>query len=417
MKKVILMLAVAAMASCSKSEVETRPVTAGDVEIVSGSSKVITRAPFDGSLDDKANNDLTAYVYATKLDVANSNAYVDYKAPNLAAEGYMKFISDSVQTSGKYPVAVVGFTKADGTPDPQYYPMDNNPMYMVGLIPSTISDWTMDSDAKNATYAIDGKTDIMVDAITTMKDNTSLLIQKNNASATVYPAFKFKHKLTLVNVKAYAETAKEQEAFGKIVKIEVIGVNGHIDGVDNVCSIKLEDGTATATGYAVGNTTPFYYCNKAAGASTITYSDLLVSSDDDKTADATVNYGPVEIPAPAAGAAKYTAADADYVAYAMIAPFTATATGSNPVNLKLQVYTEKNPNQTSNNALIAPISMLYESALSYDGAGNITNADHYYGSTEGKMFDVTLKFVGTEIKASATVKTWDNLYTDEVIVE
>lgn len=61
------MLAVAAMASCAKSELAERPtVSVGDVEIVSG-SKVESRAPFEGSLDDKAGNSLMAYVYATKL--------------------------------------------------------------------------------------------------------------------------------------------------------------------------------------------------------------------------------------------------------------------------------------------------------------------------------------------------------------
>ncbi|MDE7451524.1 MAG: hypothetical protein K2M66_05225, partial [Alistipes sp.] len=195
MKKVILMLAVAAMASCSKSDVESRPVVpvVGDVEIVSGSKvSVITRTPFEGTLDDKANNQLTAYVYATKLDVANSNAYVSYDAANLAAEGYMTFESAATVTAGKYPVAAVGFQKEDtATPgtlvaDPQYYPSNDNPLYMVGLVPAVKADWTMDADSKKATHAIDGKTDIMAAAVTKMNDGTKL-IKKSEASATVYP--------------------------------------------------------------------------------------------------------------------------------------------------------------------------------------------------------------------------------------
>lgn len=405
MKKVILMLAVAAMASCAKSELTERPEVVGDVAIVAGSSvvSVDTRTPFEGTLDDEASKSLTAYVYATKLDVDNSNAYVSYATANLAAQGYMTFVSDPSQTSGKFLVKAVGFQKEDTTPgtyvdDPQYYPSNDNPLYMVGLIPASTTDWTLDADAKNAEYTIDGKTDIMAAAVTTMNDNSSA-IKKTKASATLYPAFDFKHKLTLVNVKAYTPTLKEQAAWGKITKIELVAVNGVTDGVNNKCTVKLEDASATVSGAATGTTTLFYAYDGAA------YSDLKVSTDDEKTADATVYNGAVEIAAPATETdPAFTNTNAKYVAYAMVAPFTAVNT-VNAKNLKLKVYTEENTD-----GIEATVTYLYNTAFA---AGS---TDYFAGSTEGKKFDVTLKFAGKEIEASATVTDWEEKFVEDVEV-
>lgn len=418
MKKVILMLAVAAMASCSKSDVETRPVVAvGDVEIVSGSKvSAITRTPFEGTLNDKANNQLTAYVYATKLDVANSNAYVSYAAANLAAEGYMTFVSAADPTSGKYPVAAVGFQKEDTTPgtyvaDPQYYPSNDNPLYMVGLIPAVKADWTMDVDSKVATHAIDGKTDIMASAVTKMNNGTDL-IKKSTAKMdtatpanSVYPVFNFTHKLTLVNVKVYTPTQKEQEAWGKITKIELVAVNKgtalSTDGVNDQCDVTLETGKAAWSATTTGKNTPFYAYN-----TTDKYTDKVISTQDDLDADTATektHFGPVEIATAATATGTATEADAQYVAYSMIAPFTAKSTGKME-NLKLKVYTEKNTD-----GIEATIKGLYETSDVDPDSGTV-----YTGSTEGKKFDVTLKFVGKEIKASATVTDWEPVYAGEV---
>lgn len=411
MKKVILMLAVAAMASCAKSELTTRPdMPVGDVEIVSG-SKVETRTPFEGTLDDEANNALTAYVYATKLDVDNSNAYVSYAAANLAAEGFMTFVSANVvDASSKYPVAAVGFQKynTDTPPvlvaDPQYYPSNDNPLYMVGLIPAVKDDWTMDTDSKVATHAIDGKTDIMAAAVTKMNDGTSD-IKKTTATATVYPAFNFKHKLTLVNVKAYTPTQKEQAAWGKITKIDLIAVNGVADGVNNECDVTLETAVASVKGATTGTTTSFYAYND-----TDKYTDLLISTQDDLDNDSATpktHFGPVEIATAATAEATATAADAKYVAYSMIAPFTVKSTGTKIENMKLKIYTEENED-----GIEAIVAGLYDTTDTDPDTGTI-----YTGSTEGKKFDVTLKFSGKQIVASATVTDWEQKHVGEVEVQ
>ncbi len=427
MKKVILMLAVAAMASCAKSELAERPtVSVGDVEIVSG-SKVESRAPFEGSLDDKAGNSLMAYVYATKLDVANSNAYVSYATANIAAQGYMKFISAATQGADAdhpYPVAAVGFLKEkDGvTPveyeaDPQYYPSNDNPLYMVGLVPAKLDDpatdpdvegWKLSTDSLNAEYVIDGKTDIMTAVVTKMNDNSD--IKKTKASTTVYPAFTFAHKLTLVNIKAYTPTAKEQANWGKITKIELIAVNGVTEGVNQTCTVKLEDATATVSGAAADMVTPFYHCALNTDATpSLVFDDLKISTQDEKDADTDgVLYGPVEIPftAPTAPETVADATSAKYIAYAMIAPFTTKSTGTKITNMKLKIYTEKNED-----GIEAIVGGLFDSNDTNPDTGSI-----YAGSTEGKRFDVTLKFSGKEIVASATVTDWDEKYAGEVEV-
>lgn len=425
MKKVILMLAVAAMASCAKSELTERPEVVGDVAIVAGSSvvSVDTRTPFEGTLDDTANKTLTAYVYATKLD--NTGAYVSYAAENLAAQGYMTFAAATVADAfSKYPVAAVGFQKynSDPTPvlvaDPQYYPSNDNPLYMVALVPASTTDWTLDADAKNAEYTIDGKTDIMAAAVTKMNNGTSDIkkteakIDATTPANSVYPAFNFTHKLTLVNVKAYTPTKKEQEIWGKITKIELTAVNDatagntlSVNGVNQKCTVKLEDATATFSGAtAATDVTPFYAYND-----TDKYTDKVISTQDDLDADTATDkthFGPVEIAAPAdETATAFTKDDAKYVAYSMIAPFTVKSTG-NYKNMSLKIYTEKNEK-----GIDAIVTALY-SDPDLDADNHI-----FTGSTEGKKFDVTLKFSGNEIKASATVTDWNAVYAGEVEVQ
>ncbi|MDE7450777.1 MAG: hypothetical protein K2M66_01340, partial [Alistipes sp.] len=303
-----------------------------------------------------------------------------------------------------------------------YYPANDNPLYMVGLVPAQFDDvttsteqegWKMAADSLTASYVIDGKTDIMAAAVTTMNNGTDA-IQKSKASATVYPAFNFKHKLTLVNIKAYTPTQKEQAAWGKITKIELIAVNGVAAGVNNLCTVTLKDAVAGVSGAAANVVVPFYHCAlNGATPAVLTYDDLKISNQDDKDADTDgVLYGPVEIPAPAsATATAFESKDAKYVAYSMIAPFQAISHATR-ANLTLKVYTEQHEK-----GIDTKIMTLYDSALTYDASGNVTNTDEYTGSTEGKKFDVTLKFIGKEIIAAASVTDWEEKYVEDVVIQ
>lgn len=415
MKKILfylLCLGMAMTVACTENtpladdggETES-PATPTDPEIIIG-TKVDPFGAVEGTLHDKAGNSLMAYVYGTKLDVLNGNAYVSYATKWLCAQGYMTFVSGDTATDGVYPVDPVGFQREEIDPDtqevsyvdsPQYYP-GNTPIYMVALVPAKKTRWTLDSDCKVASCIIDGRTDIMVAVAKTMNDGTSP-IQKKYATASVYPVFNFKHKGTLIRVRVYCPEAKDLSAWGKITKIELAATAGVPDGVNTTCSVTLEDGTGSVSGAAAGAVHPFYYYGGVDGLDGDIYSGLKISTDAEKAADTlNVYHGPVVIPAPASPEdGNYTAANSKIVGYSIVAPFEADATGPNAT---LRIYSEKHASGVE-----ASIPILYQEAA-------LTTP--YTGSTEGKKFDVTLKLTGNEIIASGTITDWVDVYGGEI---
>ncbi len=379
MKKVFLMLAVVAMASCSKSELSTRPVSDENVEIKAGSTilSIDTKAPFGPNGEDISSSDfLTTYVMITK-DVTNGS----YKAANFHGEGYMKFVNET-NTTGFYS------DNTCATEDKKYYPADNSPIAMAALVPAkkntgaTSQDgWKFtDAECNVISYVINGSTDVMAAVVTEMNDAASMTdaeekkINKTNAKRSdAHPEFNFKHLLTLINVKAVADKAEEAAAFGKITKIELVQTVGVTGGVNSVVNVNLKDGKSAAPSTVV-TAIPFYAYN-----STDKYTEAVISTT-----------APVAIPVTTAA----------QVAYAMIVPFTAVDADG---NLKLKVYTENNTA-----GIDAPISKLYSDAA---------KGTPYTESTEGKKFDVTLKFIGSEIKASATVADWVPVYSGDVEIK
>ena len=376
MKKVFLMLAVVAMASCSKSELTTRPEVAGDVEIKAGSTvlAIETKAPYMNELN-ASGQTLTAYVQITN-DLTNYTYKTDAVTPansTLLGKGYMKFAHDGTN------VPEVGFygEEACTTATPQYYPSDGSNIAMVALYPATVGgatgwDITTDTDCKTATHTIDGKTDVM--AAIAVKSNASEAtdINKSTATSTNLNMFKFGHKLTLVNIQVYGDAAAA--AWGKITGIELKGV---YDGttlasdVNDQIKVTYQDASAAVTKSTAGKTMPFYQANaNSATPTTIdTYTDDVISGSN-----------MVQIP---------TVATA--VAYSIVAPFEATD-GSGKKNMWLVVKTEKGP------------AAGYDLKIEYlkDGAGT----NNYTGSTAGKLFNIKVKFSATEIKASASVDKW-----------
>ncbi len=390
------MLAVVAMASCSKSELTTRPEVAGDVEIKAGSTalSIDTKAPYVGTIS--STNPLTAYVMITD-DLTDGSYKKDAATPannHLLGDGYMKFVEQAGSN-------LVGFysaaTCATSEEAPKYYPANGSDIAMAALVPYTWDDATTndkeegwkfsDADCKNVSYLIDGKTDVMASVVTKMKDQISgadAAINKTTAKTT-HPEFDFKHLLTLIRVKVYTGTVAEQTSFGKITKIELVSTVGA--DVNNRINVQLKDGAASVSGAASGVKTPFYYCAKETAG--FSYADKLISDENAKTADGTNNYGPVEIQVSTTGKT-----GAAYVAYAIVAPFTAVNADG---NLKLKVYTENN----NTTGIDATINKLYSA---YTDESTNTPFTQY---TAGKLFDVTLHFIGTEIKASAKVTAWD----------
>ncbi len=378
------MLAVVAMASCSKSELTTRPEVAGDVEIKAGSTalSIDTKAPY---IDDLTQNgdELTAYVYA---GVETSGA-VDYKAASTQS-GYMHFEN----ASGT--VAAVGFSKWNTTPalepDPKYYPTNGDALQMVAVYPaeSTATWSTASTTSDEISATIDGKTDLMAAQVATM-DATTDKINKTNAAAGKNPKFDFKHLLTLVNVKVYVgetdatKAAKIIDAFGKIKKITLKGVNdgstGYTAGVNPTCKVALNtlkaDMSAGVTFDGALTTLPFYKLTEDASNNKVYADDELNGTAYEVTLTTT----------------------STYAAYAIIPPFTAKTTN----NIELEVETENGGKHK------VEIGDLKDSS-----SASIANT-----STQGKSLDVVLKFMAEEIEASAKVSEWDDITTDEIEIK
>lgn len=368
MKKVILMLAVAAMASCSKSEVETRPVAAGDVEIQAGSTvlSIETKAPFTDKLDANGQT-LEAYVIASKsqTDYATADAV---GTPGKWCEGKMTFGSGYNATASTGSVSdPVGFTTA------QYYPADDTQLYMVGLVPSDNTKWTIANTSTTGVIEIDGKTDIMAAAVTTNSANANG-IKKSEAIAGHHPSFTFNHLLTKLDIYVKADV-NAATSFGKITKLE-------LKDAKNQCTVTLDGAAAkvesAASAFAATSTTtcPFYRYDYS--ATTPDYTDDAVGSGHEiDLSDIATNHS----------------TDGAFVAYAMVNPvWIAVSNAEKPYVLHIE----------SEKGLTKDVEVKLLKA---------NNTDVFENSTQGMQFKVTLTFKATDIKASATVTEWNSTDT------
>ncbi len=293
MKKVFLMLAVVAMASCSKSELSERPVVAGDVEIKAGSTVlgIESRAPYEGETSTLSTYNLTAHVLA-------STTQGTYKDGDASWWGE----SDITFTDAN----------AKGFNTPLYYPADaTTPVYLFGYYPTT--GWTIAPDGLSATYTIDGKSDIMTAATATTT--------KAQAQATpaVYPELSFQHHLTWLDIKVVAEEITPAggssdngqaaiDAWGAITGIELVKGQNNAQPA-NSCTVTFDTNNVAFNGTGA---IPFYGID-ASGV----YQDYKVGEDATKY----ITLTPTETKA----------------AYAIVAPITFN-TGD---KLSLKVKSEK----------------------------------------------------------------------------
>jgi len=224
MKKMFLLLAVAAMASCSKSELVERP--AGDVEIMAKSNalSVTTKAPFDGPISSTA-------PFTAKVFVSNTTA--DYKTL-LNTDTQMDFVNNA---SDNKPI---GFTTTKA-----YYPADGSTVYLCGAYPYTAGVWDFATGTNNLQANLDGKTDLMI-----AKEETS---DKASAQAGTYPTLTFEHLLTKLSVSVVAEDQAAIDAWGKITDMYLTKQNQN-----DLNSIVL-----VAAGSDVATAAPTYQANSA----------------------------------------------------------------------------------------------------------------------------------------------------------
>jgi len=341
MKKVFLMLAVVAMASCSKSELSERPVVAGDVEIKAGSTVlgIESRAPYEGETATLSTYNLTAHVLASTTQGTYKNGDASWWGE-----------SD------------ITFTDANqkGFNTPLYYPADaTTPVYLFGYYPT--SGWTIAPDGLTATYAIDGKSDLMTAATATTKKADVLAITPS------YPTLSFQHHLTWLDVKVVAEEITPAggssdngqaaiDAWGAITGIELVKGQNNAQPA-NSCTVTFANNNVAFNGTGA---IPFYGID-AAGA----YQDYKVGETVEGAAK-NITLTPTETKA----------------AYAIVAPIDFNTDDT----LSLKVKSEKLTGGTDE--IKVPLTMTAT------------------GSTAGKKITITLTFKATAMEVKGEVTGW-----------
>ena len=334
MKKLYVpVLALLTLASCSKSELANRPVVENDMVEIMATSKALTietRAPFEGQI--ASNNTLTAVVLGSTTTGDYTNTYCD---------GTITFADD---------------TNAEGFDTPQYYPVNDDVIYLCALYPTPATDWK--SIATTAKYTFDGKTDVMAAA---QQSNN-----KSGAMAGTVPSFTFKHLLTKLIVKVKAEDQAAADKWGDITAISLVKANN--SDVNTTAEVTLATGAAaTGTAFSDGAAAgmAFYRIDAAA---TPAYTDNAVDATNKITLTTTANEA----------------------AYSLVAPIVA---GNSTDHFTLKVDTD-----------LAGTATTKEVALKLNTADATPVV--FTGDTQGQAFEITLIFKATEIVATATVTDW-----------
>lgn len=361
MKKLIFsVLAVAAMASCSKSELVERPVV-GEAEIRANSYVLKLdqgKAPVEGIT---STTPLTARVLASTVE-HEFEPVATTPATNTAA-----FWADDTMTFTDDNTTPVGFAT------PVYYPTDGKAIYLCGLYPTT--GWTDFSknttngvQSTSAKFTFDGKTDVMV-----ASEQKTL---KSEALQNQFKTLTFSHMLTKLVVSVVADDQAAIDAWGKVTEISLRKVGG----ADVTTLIKPTINTATAT---AGNTDFFPSANKVDSlpfyvmtSPTVATDDAFVSTDATKAVTLTTTAAPV--------------------AYSIVTPLIATGTA----DYQLRVKTENNK---AGFDVDVNLKTMYSTAFT--------------GTTQGQAFAITLRFQAQEIKGLGTVTAWVDAGNAEEIIK
>ena len=230
----------------------------------------------------------------------------------------------------------------------KYYPVDNSTLHICGLYP--FEGWGNPANDE-CKFTFNGSQDVMA---APEKSST-----KNDSKDGNYPQLEFKHLLTQLVIKAVAEDEAAIAKWGKLTDITLtkVGKNNPSGAV----TVSLSAGTAdesSAFATLLDNGMSFWV--RGAGTETAFASQ-----------------------------AKELTTDGEEVAYSMVAPLK-NATGT--ADYTLAVKTE----HSGTTPVTVPVN------LKTTGS----SAD-YTASTQGKKFVVLLTFKATEIKATATVKDWE----------
>lgn len=352
MKKLIFsVLAVAAMASCSKSELTERPEEAA----IKVKSEVLTvkqtKTPFEGIT---STTSLTARVIASTV----SGNFDPADATALWHDADIVFADGSNTTP-------VGYNPSKS------YPTNDDYVYLCGLYPNSTTDWTNfsvatsgGSQSTTAAYVFDGKTDVMIAGQVATKKSEVL------ATTPSYKTLTFNHMLTKLVVRAKAKTTGAITDFGDITEIVLVKAGGNDPANKMVATINA--GTADPSSVGVftavtaGAEFPFYTVASGAATDTAFTGQTVALVYVDGT----------------------TVTEAPSIAYSLVAPVVADGTEDYELLVK-----------TSENTDGFPVK------VNLKDAGGAT----FTGSTQGKAFVITLEFESTPIEALGTVTPWDEV--------
>ncbi|MDE7344928.1 MAG: fimbrillin family protein [Alistipes sp.] len=356
MKKLFFsLLAVAAMARCSKSELSDRPVIGQDnVEIFAKSTAlgISTRTPFEGSVIDN-DHQLEAKVWATTKKG-------DYSG-TMVSGNHIPTYNGKFNNTNK-----MVFTDSDEVgfdTNSMYFPADQDNVYLFGLYPYDLV-WTesTSSGATSAKTTIDGKSDIMV------APQVQASKSAQQAATPTYPTLAFEHMLTKLIVKVVAEDQAAIDGWGNVTDIQLTGAAGSLrDEITVQCADATPGSRMSATfGISSANPTSFNFFKMDGSVTPNTYSDdAFVSQTVALTTTATS------------------------VAYLLVAPLSNPANTTDDFSLAVK---------TANHTDAFPVKIELKDATGSD----------YNQSTQGKYFEITLTFKATEVQAKATVAAWEN---------
>ncbi|MDE6508552.1 MAG: fimbrillin family protein [Alistipes sp.] len=294
MKKLFFsLLAVAAMASCSKSELANRPnIDRDNVEIMASSvAKSITRTPYEGNI--ATDNELTARVLV-------SETAGDYST--LLNTDYKMVFSDVASNANSQ----VGFATT-----PCFFPADGGKVYLSGFHP--YDGWTeIVTNGPNYFFAIDGKSDLMAAA--------EQATDKAEALAGTYPTLTFKHLLTKLVIKVQAEDDNAITSWGKITDMYL--TKAASSAIRAWAQVKKSEDTATFRADNDGNN----------------LDKLACYSYDENNKPTDTEFSAIALTVPDTEAGEVAPA----VAYSMIHPVTATEKHYTLV-VKTEKHTEEYP--------------------------------------------------------------------------
>jgi hypothetical protein len=248
MKKSFLMVCVvAALVSCTKSEVDS--VNAGDVEIGLGrpsiidASGVVSRAPFEGAISN--DNTLKARVIASITE-----AFTGSPLHN----GIMDFRGNSF-TNYETPSSTTTFPSTPQDPK----------VYLYGVYPADTWTFVTTPPAK-AEFTFTGKEDVMAAGkVETLKSEVAI---------GTYKTLNFKHLLTRLEVKLSASSDAISK-LGDVSSIKLIGDELGAVSVNSKVAV-VPGGTATFTSVASPVTSLSFY--KLTDGTPKVYTDNVIST-------------------------------------------------------------------------------------------------------------------------------------------